>query len=281
MHFKSKNYTFNLELGPLVMGILNVTPDSFADNAKNFTFDAALTSAQQMIKDGVDIIDIGGESTRPGSNAVDVEEELKRVIPIIKAIRAESEIAISIDTWKSEVAGRAIEAGADIINDISGFQRDPEMKHVAAANGVGCIAMHMRGTPQTMMQFTEYDDLIQEMFDYFQVIIDDLTSLGIEKESICLDPGIGFSKNTAQNLLIINKLSSFTSFGVPVLLGPSKKSFIGQTLNLEKPDERDWGTAAAVACGIYRGATILRVHDVKEMKQVIDMTMAILNSKED
>ena len=278
MIFSTRKVQFDLSNQLLMMGILNLTPDSFADNGKNFAVDSALYSAKEMIEAGVDIIDVGGESTRPGSDPVEAEAERNRVLPVIESLRETFNIPISIDTWKSSVASAAIEAGADIINDISGFQRDPEMKHLAAETKVGCIAMHMRGTPQSMQNFTNYDDLMEEMNLYFTKIIKELNEAGVDNKKICLDPGIGFSKNCAQNLLIIKELSSLSKHGRPVLLGPSKKSFIGQTLKLEDPNDRNWGTAASISCGIMNGARILRVHDVKEMKQVSDMTFAIMNS---
>ena len=231
-----------------------------------------------MVEQGADIIDIGGESTRPGAKKVSQETELKRVIPVIKSIRELSKIPISIDTTKSEVARQAIAAGADIINDISAFKMDPEMKNVALETGAGAMLMHMRGTPQTMQENLHYDDLIGEIKDYFKETIEELLSLGISKNALMIDPGIGFSKNAEQNLEIINKLDQFLDFEVPILLGTSRKSFIGKVLGLEHPAERIWGTAASIAIGISKGAAVVRVHDIKEMKQVSMLTDAILNA---
>ena len=266
----------DLATRPLIMGILNVTPDSFSEQGLNYDPLKAIEAARAMHEAGADIIDIGGESSRPGAEAISAEEECQRVLPVIKEL-ADMGMTISIDTWKSDVAAQAVEAGAQIINDISGFRRDPELKAVAAAHNVGVIAMHMRGTPQTMQDFTDYDDLIMDINHYFSESIELLESAGVQKESIVLDPGIGFSKTVSQNLELIAKLDRFLIHGRPVLLGPSRKSFIGKLLHIEEPTARLWGTAASISTAVLRGARIFRVHDVKEMKQVAEMTMGILH----
>lgn len=260
------------------MAVLNVTPDSFSDGGSYSNVQGAVNKALEMIEQGADIIDIGGESTRPGALKISEEVELKRVIPVIKSIRKLSKIPISIDTTKSEVARQAIAVGADIINDISAFKIDPDMKKVALETGAGAMLMHMRGTPQTMQANLHYDDLLGEIKSYFSETIDELLSMGINKQALMIDPGIGFSKNVQQNLQLINRLDEFLDLDVPILLGTSRKSFIGKILNLEEPADRIWGTAASIAIGISKGAAVIRVHDIKEMKQVSSLSDAILNS---
>jgi dihydropteroate synthase len=276
--FKTASGT--LEIGPetLIMGVLNCTPDSFSDGGEHNTVDKAVDRALEMIDQGSGLIDIGGESTRPGADKVSADEELARVIPVISTIREESDIPISIDTTKAAVAEEAIFAGADIINDISAFKMDPDMKGVAIRTGAGCMLMHMRGTPQTMQQFCEYDDLIADIKTYFTEIIEDLVQAGIDRSSLIIDPGIGFSKTADQNLQLINELDSFLDFNLPILLGTSRKSFIGKTLGKNDPADRIWGTAASNAVGIVKGASVVRVHDIAEMADVVRLTDAILNS---
>ncbi len=256
---------------PLVMGILNVTPDSFSDGGK---YDSSLTAISHAIKmenEGADIIDIGGESTRPGAKPVDIEEELKRVIPVIEGIRKESNIVISIDTYKSNVASKAISAGANIINDISGLRFDNNMVHFVSEAKVPIIVMHMLGNPQNMQNDPSYSNLMRELITFFQERVDVLTSNGINKNNIILDPGIGFGKTTDNNFTLIRELRRIVDLGFPVLIGPSRKSFIGNTLNLP-PEERIEGTAAAVTAAIMNGSRIVRVHDVKEMLRVVKIT---------
>lgn len=262
----------------LIMAVLNVTPDSFSDGGSYKSVEITVDKAMEMIAQGADIIDIGGESTRPGSKPVSVEEELNRTVPVIKALRKVSAVPISIDTTKSEVALKALRAGADIINDISGFKIDPNMKNVAAETGAGSMLMHMRGTPQTMQNDLHYDDLIGEIKSYFNDIFADLEKSGIARDTLMIDPGIGFSKNVEQNLQLINHLDQFLDFNVPILLGTSRKSFIGKVLDIENPSDRVWGTAASIAIGICRGASVVRVHDISQMAQIAKLSDAILNS---
>lgn len=262
----------------LIMAVLNVTPDSFSDGGSYNSVEIAVDKAMEMIAQGADIIDIGGESTRPGSKPVSVEEELNRTVPVITALRKVSAVPISIDTTKSEVALKALRAGADIINDISGFKIDPNMKNVAAETGAGSMLMHMRGTPQTMQNDLHYDDLIGEIKSYFNDIFADLEKSGIARDTLMIDPGIGFSKNVEQNLQLINHLDQFLDFNVPILLGTSRKSFIGKVLDIENPSDRVWGTAASIAIGICRGASVVRVHDISQMAQIAKLSDAILNS---
>ena len=249
------------------MGILNVTPDSFSDGGQFLDTKSAVFHALKMAEQGADIIDIGGESTRPGSDPVSIKDELARVIPVIEGIRGESTIPISIDTYKSIVARAAIAAGANIINDISGLNFDPEMVNIVRDHKVPIIIMHIKGTPKNMQVDPQYDDLIQEVINYFQKQIDFCRDNGVPKSKIILDPGIGFGKRLNDNFILIRELKRFTELGYPVLIGPSRKSFIGLTLDLPV-EQRFEGTAAAIAAGIMNGARIVRVHDVLEMKRV-------------
>ena len=275
MKFTCCGNSFDLDRRVLIMGVLNVTPDSFSDGGDNVVPDLAIANALAMIDAGADIIDIGGESTRPGAEPVNAADELARVHPVICGLRKETDVPVSIDTWKSQVARDSIAAGAVIINDISGFNRDPVMKRVAADTGAGCVVMHMRGTPQTMQSQTDYDDLIGEIKAYFARALEDLKAAGVAPDNICLDPGIGFSKTAEQNLMLLRRLAEFGGYGRPILLGPSRKSFIGKTLGIDDPGARIWGTAAAVALGVGAGARIIRVHDVAAMRQVADMALAL------
>lgn len=259
----------------LVMGILNVTPDSFSDGGQFFSVEAAIEHGQSLINDGADIIDIGGESTRPGADPLSIEDELERVIPVIKSIRKDhNDILISIDTYKSEVAQQAIEAGADIVNDVSGFVMDPKMPTAIANFNAFVILMHMKGTPTNMQENPSYDDLIVDISSFFLYQINIAKTTGIPTDKIILDPGIGFGKTAAHNFTIIQKLNKFCELGFPIMIGPSRKSFIGTILDLP-PNERIEGTAAAVSAGILNGARIVRVHDVKEMKRVVAITEKI------
>jgi dihydropteroate synthase len=254
-----------------LMGVLNVTPDSFSDGGEFQTVTAALDRAIQMVADGVDIIDIGGESTKPGATTVDAVTELARVIPVIAAIRQHpiiNQIPISIDTTKSSVARSAIEAGADLINDVSGGVADPQMFGLVTELQVPYILMHMRGTPATMQQLTEYSDVVGEMITFFETQIDRAIQTGVDRSQIILDPGIGFAKTYHQSIEIIRQLNRFQVLDLPLLVGVSRKSFIGQILNQPDPQQRIWGTAAACCAAIANGADILRVHDVAEMVDV-------------
>jgi len=249
------------------MGVLNVTPDSFSDGGQFLDAKSAVFHALRMAEQGADIIDIGGESTRPGSDPVSINDELARVIPVIESIRGESTIPISIDTYKSIIARAAIAAGANIINDISGLNFDPEMVNIVRDHRVPIVIMHIKGTPKNMQIDPQYDDLIQEVIDYFQKQIDFCRNNGVPKSKIILDPGIGFGKRLNDNFILIRELKRFTELGYPVLIGPSRKSFIGLTLDLPV-EQRFEGTAAAITAGIMNGARIIRVHDVLEMKRV-------------
>jgi dihydropteroate synthase len=263
---------------PLIMGILNVTPDSFSDGGRCNSPDRAAEIALQMEADGADIIDIGGESTRPGAAAVSSDEESARIIPVLERLAGRLKCAISVDTWKSDVAGTALSAGAEIINDISGFTFDPQMAGLAAASGAGVVLMHTRGTPDKMQQDTAYDNLMAEISTGLRACLTHAREAGVSDACMVLDPGIGFGKGAAANLELLRRLAELSGFGLPLLTGPSRKSFIGKVLGRENTDERLFGTAAAVALSVSHGASILRVHDVRAMRDVADMAHAIMQS---
>jgi dihydropteroate synthase len=269
-----------------VMGIINATPDSFSGDGVLIGSEVqkkALDQARNYINSGVDIIDIGGESTRPGSQVISLHEEMDRVLPIIEAVRKETFLPISVDTYKSEVAEAALDAGADWINDVWGLRADPNMAALAARAKAPLVLMHNRSKPAEAELQTRlggryigsvYNDLIADISEELLDSVSIATKAGIEKDQIILDPGIGFGKTIDQNLELINRLNEICSLGYPVLIGPSRKSFIGYTLDLP-PSDRIEGTAAAVAVGIVRGASIVRVHDVMQIVRVTRMTDAI------
>jgi dihydropteroate synthase len=272
---KIRNTQFDWGSRTYIMGILNVTPDSFSDGGDFSAFQAAIAQSRRMIAAGADILDIGGQSTRPGAETISVEEELKRTIAIIKALRQEFEVPISIDTTRSRIAEAAIEAGADWVNDISGATFDPHMLTTVARLQVPLILMHIKGTPQTMQQLTDYQDLIGEITQFFVERITAAEQAGISRSQITIDPGIGFAKTAAQNIQLLQQLSQFQSLNLPILVGVSRKSFIGKILDQSDPKARIWGTAAACVAAIAGGADILRVHDVKEMGEVSRVADAI------
>ena len=258
-----------------VMGILNVTPDSFYSGSRVGA--DVVARAEQMLADGADILDIGGESTRPGSDAVSVEEEISRVVPAVEAVKkALPQSIISVDTYHAATAQAAINAGADIINDVTALTGDEAMAQVAAAAKVPVVLMHMRGTPKTMQQSCEYDDVVTEVAAYLQQRAQALSELGIGADKIILDPGIGFAKNTEQNLELLQGLDALTSFGYPVLLATSRKTVIGQTLGNLPPQERLEGTITLSCAAVYAGANMVRVHDVKENIRAVRMLEAVL-----
>jgi dihydropteroate synthase len=261
-----------------LMGILNVTPDSFSDGGLFKSAEAATAQAQALIKAGIDILDIGGQSTRPQAKDLGLEAELERVIPVIKSIRRVTNIPISVDTTKAAVAIAAIEAGADIVNDISGATYDPEMLKTVAQLRVPLILMHLRGTPETMQQLTNYHNLLEEVMGFLKERVSAAGTAGIAPEHIAIDPGIGFAKTGSQNIEILRHLSTFRALGHPILVGPSRKSFIGQILSQPDPKERVWGTAAACCAAIAGGADLLRVHDI-QMYDVCRVADAIWRSQ--
>ena len=260
------------------MGILNVTPDSFSDGGLYFDPNQALRHAKALIADGADILDIGGESTRPGSLPITADIELERVIPVLKKIREyNSDILISIDTTKSSVAKCAVENGADIINDISSFSFDSKILAVAHDHDVPIILMHMQGKPLDMQKKPHYNNIIKDIEKFFLDKIETSVNFGIKKDLIILDPGIGFGKSVSDNFIIISKLHKFVEMGYTILVGPSRKSFIGETLSLPVHDRLE-GTLASVVISVVNGAKIVRVHDVKEVKRVVTITERIINT---
>ncbi len=258
----------------LIMGILNVTPDSFSDGGMYYDVTQAIEFALQMAEEGADIIDVGGESTRPGAKTVELQKECDRILPVIEGIRTKSDILISIDTYKSEVARQSIATGAGMVNDISGMTFDPNMVDIIKESGLPVVIMHIKGTPKNMQKNPYYEDLMQELTEYFEERKKFARAKGILDQQIIFDPGIGFGKRPQDNFQLLRELKKIVDMGFPVLIGPSKKSFIGLTLNLPV-DQRLEGTAAAVTTGILKGARIVRVHDVKEMKRVALITDAI------
>ncbi len=259
-----------------IMGILNVTPDSFSDGGMFFDQTDAVLHAFQMVKDGADIIDVGGESTRPGAESVTLEEEIKRVVPVVQKLRQKTKIPLSVDTYKAKVASEALNAGANIVNDISGLRAEPEMADVVAGAGASVVIMHIKGTPKDMQINPSYDDLIGEVYDYLSRAVETARSKGIKQ--IMVDPGIGFGKTADHNLELINRLSEFRRIGVPILIGVSRKSFIGKILDTPV-EARLEGTAAAITASILHGADIVRVHDVREMRRVALVADAIRRQK--
>ena len=273
-----QDWCINPDKETLVMGIVNVTPDSFSDGGEFYSSKDAIAHASKLINEGADIIDIGGESTRPGATEISSSDELKRVIPVIQGIRSNNpDILISIDTTKAIVAKEAVEVGANIINDVSGLSFDSQMPKTVASLDVPIIIMHMKGNPRNMQKNPEYKDLIDEILNYFKERIKIATKAGIDREMIILDPGIGFGKTVEHNFQILSKLNKFNKLELPLLIGPSRKSFIGLTLNLS-PEDRVDGTAATVAIGVNNGARIVRVHDVEKMKRVVIIADRIRNA---
>ena len=262
----------------LIMGIVNITPDSFSDGGKYYTLESAYNHSLKLIDDGADIIDVGGESSRPGALPITLKQELDRTIPLITKIHNNfPNTIISIDTTKSEVAEEAILSGANIINDISGLTNDNRMVRVVSKYNTPVVIMHMKGNPKNMQNHPVYSDLIGEIKLFFENQIELATKKGIHKDQIILDPGIGFGKSYEHNFQLINQLHKFCKLGFPILIGPSRKSFIGKALN-KGIDNRLEGTAAAVTAGIIRGARIVRVHDVKQIKRVVKITDLIRKS---
>lgn len=267
-------HTLSLDLRTHIMGVLNVTPDSFSDGGHYFQTEKAIDHGLTMARDGADIIDVGGESTRPYSKKTSINEELDRVIPVIEALSQELSIPISIDTNRSQVAKQALAAGASIINDISALRFDPDMLSVAAGAGVPVILMHMGGTPSTMQDNPMYDDLIPEIVDFLRDAIDRAVKGGISRDMLVVDPGIGFGKTFDHNLTIMRELPQFSSLERPILLGTSRKAFIGHILGKEV-QERDTGSMATIAAGVMKGAHIVRVHNVKKSVETVKIIDAI------
>lgn len=260
------------------MGILNVTPDSFSDGGEHCGVGTALVHARRMIAEGAELIDIGGESTRPGAAAIPEDEEIARTVPVIVALRAEWDGLISIDTSKAVVAAAALAAGADIVNDVSGLA-DPGMPGVCAQFGCGVVVMHMQGSPRTMQAAPRYVDVVAEVRAFFAERLESLVAAGIEVEALCFDPGIGFGKNLAHNLALLQALAEISVAGRPLLLGVSRKSFIGRILGTEDLDAREWPTVAITASAREKGVMLQRVHSVRPNAEALRMTEAILGAE--
>ncbi len=261
------------------MGILNVTPDSFSDGGCFVDIESALAHALQMEAEGAAILDIGGESTRPGAESVTLKEELERTIPLIEAIRERSDITISIDTSKAAVAEAALNAGAAIVNDVTGLEGDPEMPSVCAKYGCGVVVMHMQGRPRMMQNSPQYTDVLREVLQYFQSRYDALLKAGVMPEALCFDPGIGFGKTDTHNLTLLKYLDQLRCHDRPLMLGVSRKSVIGRSLNNEAMSLRDWPTVALTALGALRGAEIHRVHQIQSNVEALKMIQAIKDAK--
>jgi dihydropteroate synthase len=284
--FMDKTLAYELECGPfrltlgkrtLIMGVLNVTPDSFSDGGLFFDKDEAIAQGEALAASGADIIDVGGESTRPFSQAVPVEEEIRRVVPVIEKLTTSVSVPISIDTSKAEVARRAIAVGASIVNDIGALTLDPAMAEVVVDTGVPVILMHMKGTPNNMQADPFYEDVVADVKDFLANAIHRATQAGIARNKIIVDPGIGFGKTLTDNLLLIKNLSAFYALEAPVLIGPSRKSFIASLLGDDK-ERREVGTQATVAVTSLQGVHMVRVHDVERTKYTLKIVEAIRNA---
>jgi dihydropteroate synthase len=261
------------------MGVLNATPDSFSDGGLYLDPEAALARALTMVEQGADLLDIGAESTRPGSNPVEEHEELRRLIPVVRAVCRKVAVPVSVDTRKARVAEQALDAGATIINDISALQFDAEMASVVARYGAGIVLMHMQGTPKDMQQAPHYVNVTDEVHVFFQERMQAALNAGISPDRILLDPGIGFGKNLEHNLTLLARFHALTTLGRPVLIGVSRKAFIGRVLD-RQVDERLMGTAAAVAVAVFNGARVVRVHDVEQIRDVVRVTEAIMSCQQ-
>ena len=281
MHlWRLRAHTFELDRRPIVAGILNVTPDSFSDGGRFRDAGPALARAREMVAQGADLVDVGGESTRPGSAGVSADEELARVLPVVRAIKDALAIPVSVDTRKAAVARDVLAAGADAVNDVSALG-DPEMAAVVAESGAGLVLMHMRGTPETMQTLTRYDDVADEVARELCGPLRRALAAGIEAERIVVDPGVGFAKTAEQNLALIARLDVLRErLGRPVLLGPSRKAFIGALLGGVPAEERDFGTVGACVAGLAAGARIFRVHEVRAAREALDVADAVFRARE-
>ena len=277
MIWKVRGQSLDITHRALLMGIVNVTPDSFSDGGSFLDPLAACKQGLKLVEEGADILDIGGESTRPGSHSVPLEEEIQRVIPVIQRLRQETKALISIDTNKAAVAQAAMDAGADIINDITGLRGDENMPSVVSQSGAGVIIMHMKGTPRTMQVAPAYQDIMSEIGDFFRQSVALALSSGIDPMSIALDPGIGFGKTPEHNRQLLVEIGSFAKTGHPILVGASRKSFLGWLAGSSAMDDRFWPGVATTSLCRERGAKIFRVHDVKPHHDALRMTEAILN----
>jgi len=275
LSFRARERVLDLHARVLIGGIVNVTPDSFSDGGRYLDPEAAVDHAAALVEQGADLIDIGGESSRPGSAPVAPDEELRRVMPVVRAVCRKVAVPVSVDTTKAVVAQRALDAGAAIVNDISALRFDPGMAQVVAKAGAGLVLMHMQGTPQTMQQAPCYWDVVAEVRDFFRERLAAAARAGIAAEQILLDPGLGFGKNLEHNLTLVDRLDRLVELGRPLMIGPSRKAFIGEVLD-RAVSERVMGTAAVVAVAVLRGARLVRVHDVAPVRDVVRMVEAIM-----
>lgn len=259
----------------LLMGIVNVTPDSFSDGGAFLDTTSAVEQGVRLAAQGADVLDVGGESTRPGSDEVPIDEELARVVPVIEQLVKQVDVPVGVDTRKPEVAKAALDAGAAIVNDVTAGA-DPEMFRLVRDAGAGMVLMHMRGEPKTMQRDTHYDDVVREVRDFLAGRIGAAVAAGVPRAQLCVDPGIGFGKNLQHNLEILRAIGSFHELRVPVLVGASRKRFIGQLTGVEDPADRIEGTAGAVAWCAAQGVDLVRVHDVRQMQRVVDVVDAIV-----
>ena len=277
MNWRLRNQTLDLSQSGLIMGVLNVTPDSFSDGGAYWNVSAALEHAAQLEAEGADIIDVGGESTRPAAEAVTEAEELRRVIPVIAAIRSRSKVLISIDTSKAAVAAEAVKAGADIINDVTALQGDPRMPEVAMESRAGVVLMHMQGRPRTMQQAPHYDDVVSEVAEFLRQRLEAVLGYGMAAENIAFDPGIGFGKTPAHNVALLRAMDRFADAGRPVLVGVSRKSFLAHLADASEIEDRFWPGVALTSLCRECGARIFRVHEPRPHREALRMTEAILN----
>lgn len=264
---------------PCVMGILNVTPDSFYDGGRFSTIEDAVAQGCRMAADGADIIDVGGESTRPGAGAIPAELEMERIVPVLERLRREVPVALSVDTWKSSVAREALAAGAAFVNDISGLQFDTAMARVVAGEGAGLFIMHTRGDSREMLKRVRYRDVVTEVISFLAGQVERAVEAGIPKRRLAVDPGIGFAKDISGNLELLSRIDEFETLGLPVMLGTSRKSFIGALLQRSDPADRLYGTLATVALGVAGGVKIFRVHDVGPARDVALTAWAVCNRR--
>jgi dihydropteroate synthase len=278
MIWKTRRTEWDLSRRGEIMGILNVTPDSFSDGGRHADFLSAMEHARRMIAEGAAILDVGGESTRPGASPVEAGEEMRRVVPVVKELRAEWDGMISVDTSKALVAAAALEAGADIVNDVTGLSGDPAMAGVCRDAGCGVVVMHMQGEPRTMQAAPSYHDVVAEVAAYFVRRLDGLLSAGLDERTICVDPGIGFGKTTEHNLALLRATERLAPPGRPLLLGVSRKSFLGKVLGTDSLEARDWPTVALTAWTRATGVRIWRVHEVRRNVEALRMAEAILGA---
>ncbi len=276
MYWQTRTHTFDLSRRALVMGVLNVTTDSFSDGGDFFDHEEAVKHARAMVQAGADLIDVGGESTRPGAEPVFEAEEMRRVLPVIERLSAETPgVCLSIDTMKPAVAAAAVECGADIVNDVTGL-RSAEMREVICRSGAGAIAMHMQGAPRDMQRAPQYGDVVGEIREFFRQTLDACLASGMKETRLAFDPGIGFGKTVPHNLAILRNLESMRVGGRPLVLGVSRKSFLGKVLGSDAMEDRAWPTVALTSYGRERGANVVRVHDIQPNAEALRMTEAIL-----